>query len=199
MSWDRLKLITPPEAAVLDLASAKAQIDADYDDDDSLVEGAVAAALASIDGPKGAGIALLTQTWQLTLDGWLREIVLPLGPFQQVKSVTYVSLDGSIQTLDPSMYVVDDGSDPVTITRAFGVAWPSTRLQKACVKVQFVCGFGDDASNVPADLIQAMKLLVSHWYQNRDAVVGVDNRDSSTELPLGVTWILDRYRPSSIA
>ena len=41
-------------------------------------------------------------------------------------------------------------------------------------------------------------LLVGHWYEHREAVVGVDARDSSTPLPLGVDRILDAYRPALV-
>jgi hypothetical protein len=40
----------------------------------------------------------------------------------------------------------------------------------------------------------AMLFMVSHFYEYRDAVVGVDNRDSSVELPLGVEALISPYR-----
>ena len=71
-------------------------------------------------------------------------------------------------------------------------------MPQGAVKVTFTAGFGD-ASTIPDDLKAAVKLLIGHWYEHREAVVGVEARDSSTPLPLGVDLILDGYRPHLVA
>ena len=93
----------------------------------------------------------------------------------------------------------DLDADPVHIRRHFGVVWPLLGITPGAAKVKFTTGFGATADAVPEDLKHAVLLLVSHFYNHRDAVVGVDNRDSSGPLPLGVDSILDRYRVGRIA
>jgi uncharacterized phiE125 gp8 family phage protein len=199
MSFDRLARVEAPEGAILDLDTVKAHLRVEHSDEDELIEGYMAAAEAWIDGPVGIGRALLTQQWRLRLDMWPGVIKIPLGPVQSVDGIQYVGLDGSTQTLDPAAYIVDLDSDPSTVSRQFGISWPSPRLVKNAVTVTFTCGFGDAATDVPRTIVQAMLLLVSHWFRNRDAVVGVDARDSSTELPLGVSALLDPWRAGSVA
>ena len=199
--WDRLKQITPPEGDVLALADAKAQcrLETTFTDDDTLLTDLIQAAEAMIDGPNGIGVALLTQQWTLALDWWPFDgLRLPLTPFQSLDQVQYVDLSGALQTLDPATYVVDDISSPARFCRAWGAYWPPVRPQFGAVRITFTAGW-TEAADVPQDLKQAAKLLISHWYQNRDAVVGVENRDSSTELPLGFTRITERYRAGWLA
>lgn len=48
-----------------------------------------------------------------------------------------------------------------------------------------------DRDPVPADLKLAIKMLVGHWYENREAtLVGI----SAEELPLGVWDIINQHR-----
>ena len=203
MSWTRLARVAAPSGDVVTRDEAKAHLRVAFPDDDVLIDGYIAAALGAVDGPKGAGICLLEQQWRLSLDGFpcrsglaRREpsIEIPLGPVTSIDQITYLDQNGDQQTLDPSIYVYDLDAKPVRIQRAFGQAWPAVRCQPGSVKVKFTAGFGA-AADVPDDLKIAIKLLVGHYYEHREAVVGVDNRDSSAPLPLGVDLVLDRYRP----
>ena len=54
--------------------------------------------------------------------------------------------------------------------------------------MQFVAGYGDEELDMPETTVQAIRLLVGHWYENREAV-------SSTgaipkEVPFGVMSLL---------
>ena len=209
MSWTRLARVTAPSGDIVTLGEAKAHLRVDFADDDDLIGGLIEAAIGAIDGPKGVGVCLLTQQWRLSLDGlpctgswWRREpsmrrsIEIPLSPVISVDEITYLDLGGVRQTLDASLYVYDLDAKPLRIERAFGQVWPQARHQPGSVKVTFTAGFGEDATGIPADLKAAMKLLIGHYYVHREAVVGVDNRDSSAPLPLGVDLILNRYRPA---
>lgn len=195
--WASLARTTAPaDGPVVTLAQAKAQCRIDHPDDDDYLNTLIGAAVAHIDGPYGAGVPLLTQSWRLSLDRWpLDSIIVPLSPVLSIDKITYVDLAYTLNTLASSLYVYDLDAQPVRIRRSFGSIWPITGLEPGAVKVDFTCGLDP----VPADIQHAILLLVSHWYQNREAVVGVENRDSSTIMPLGVDAILDRYRAGRIA
>lgn len=50
---------------------------------------------------------------------------------------------------------------------------------------------GEDQEEIPPALIEAVCMLVAHWYENREAsLVGV----SAQELPFGVAEIVREYR-----
>src|SRR3990167_7541589 len=85
-----------PTEEPLSLEEAKLHLKLDATDDDELVFGLIAAARASAEDYTGR--ALITQTWQLKIDGdWLEvdepcghRIVLPRPPIASVASVQYV-------------------------------------------------------------------------------------------------------------
>lgn len=207
-----LRLVDAPDGALLSLDEAKAHLRIDGGFEDATVEALIEAAAARVDGYAGVlGRALITQTWQVSLPRfdarwhgyrWAtvrphhphwRQIDLPLPPLQSVTSIAYTDPNGDPQTLDPAQYVVLDG--PISAVRlAPGCCWPSTQCDNArAVTITFVAGYGD-AGDVPRPIRSAMLLLVGHLYGHREAVVGVENRDSSTELPLGVSALLAPYR-----
>jgi uncharacterized phiE125 gp8 family phage protein len=62
-------LVTPPVAAPVSLAEAKAHLRVDFDDEDALISGLIDAATQHLDGWSGVlGRALMPQTWEMSLD-----------------------------------------------------------------------------------------------------------------------------------
>jgi uncharacterized phiE125 gp8 family phage protein len=204
-----------PSVPLLSLDEAKAQCRVLHSDDDVLIEALIDAATQRFDGPSGIlGRALVEQTWTLYLDHFhvhwrrgfrlwshplmvprhrWRTIELPLPQLISVASIGYVDCNGDNQTVDPSTYAVLDG-ERAEISLLPGQLWPQTAIQPRAVSISFTCGYGAAAADVPAPIRHAAKLLVSHYYEHRDAVVGVENRDSSTEMPLGVAALIAPYR-----
>jgi uncharacterized phiE125 gp8 family phage protein len=194
--WNRLTRTVDPVGDVLTLADMKVHLHVEAADtgQDTDIQGKINAAVRRVDGPRGLGIALLDQTWRLSLDRWpCFEVELPLGPVKAVTSVTYVDVNGAVQTLDPSLYELDLDKRPARLFPTFGNYWPLARLKPGAVKITFTAGYGA-AANVPEDIVLALKLLTAHWFEHREAVVGVEARDSSTPLPLGVDLLLEDYR-----
>lgn len=200
MYWDRLTRTAAPASALMTSDDIKSHVNIDWDDDDDYLDALIAAATARIDGPFGEGIPLLTQSWAISLDHLPGQYFqIPMYPVQSVDSITYVDVNGDTQTLDPSLYLVDYGRNPVVIAHAHQAQFPSVQRQLGCVKINFTCGYGDDPSDVPADILHAVRLLVGHYYLNREAVVGIGSRDTPQELPFGVGPILSNYKPITFA
>lgn len=124
---------------------------------------------------------LITQTWDDKREAFPsggEPIELPFAPIASITSITYVDGDGTSQTWSASDYQTELPSGPCAmpgrILPAYGESYPSTRQQFNAVIVRFVAGYGAAASSVPASLKAAMKLLIAHWYEQREAVaVGV--------------------------
>lgn len=159
--------------------------------------------------------ALITQTWEFNLDDfplsklvdmpWSeylefrnRAILLPRPPLQSVTSVQYVDSDGSTQTLASSIYRVDTKSEPARLTEAEGETWPTTDHVTNAVTITYVAGYQpdnssppDEAANVPQPIKHAMKLLIGHWYENREQV-NVGN--IVTPMPSAAHALLAPYR-----
>jgi uncharacterized phiE125 gp8 family phage protein len=134
-----LTLITPPdgEPVVATEAIDHLRLEADTEED-ALIASLVTSAREIIETQTGR--ALITQTWELTLDrfpcgtvgygaSWVRttQIQLPKPPIQSVTSVKYIDTDGVLQTLASTEYTVDTTSMRGRIVPAWGKVWPSTR------------------------------------------------------------------------
>lgn len=191
--FNRLTRVTAPTDSILDVNDVKDHLR--VDGDDNLVARLIDVATAHIEGPNGAGIALLTQTWRLSLDCLTPCISLLMGPVTGVTSVTYTDYSGNVQTLDPSLYTVDVDHQPARIARKPFAVYPPDLGGAGSVKVTFTCGYGT-ADDVPADLKHAALLLIGHFYENREATTSAS---SITKLPLGYESIIARYAAVALA
>jgi len=108
-------------------------------------------------------------------------IDIPMPPLQSITSVRYDDFSGTLQTLDPSLYNTSLQFSP-RIQPQYSKVWPISRPTIDSVQITFVCGYGNQQSNVPVNVQQAMKLHVAHLYENREAVAA----GGMVEVPLAV-------------
>lgn len=134
--------------------------------------------------------AYITQTITGKLDRFYSPIILPRPNLQSVTSITYIDTAGDEQTLSTDIYDVDTTSTPGEITLAYNQSWPTHRSQHHAVTIVFVTGYGGAAADVPSDVIAAIKLMVGHLYENREATSGFN----VNEIPMGVKSLLSMDR-----
>lgn len=193
--WGRLTRTVAPTEQPVTIADAKRQCRVTSSSEDEFIGELIEAATAAIDGPNGIGLAMITQTWQLVLDGFPAEIELPLYPVQSIVSISYTDADGNLnQLLDPALYELNKYATRAIISPAYNVTWPSVLAGRNRVGVTFRAGYGL-APAVPPDLKRAILLLVGHWYNHREAVV---IGQAGQALPHAVESILARYRVGTV-
>lgn len=133
--------VTPPSGPVVLLAELKAHLRVDGDDDDPLITALEAAAVAHLDGYRGIlRRCILPQIWAVSFDA-AGTYRLPLPDVQAVTASTGTAIL-SQDALGHSVEI----SEPCTV--AMTCALPDDALDAVCM---------------------AIKLLVGHWYQNREA------------------------------
>lgn len=184
-----LKIATPPTEELIGLAEAKLHCRIDLDDDDYLLVGLIRSARETIELISRR--ALISQSWDLVLDAWPggTSLELPRPPLQSVTSIKYYDDDDSVATMSSDDYYVDTYSEPGRIVLRSDATWPAGTLRVANgVIVRFVAGFGDTAGDVPERYVQALKLLVGHWYENRESIIATGAVPK--EIPLGVQSLL---------
>lgn len=163
-----------------------------------LVDALVKSATAHLDGIDGVlGRALISQQWKMTADAFPACFHLPLPPLIRVDEIEYVDGNGVGQTLATDQYQIvgAGGSSSAMIEPAYGASWPATRAVREAVSVTFTCGYGDNPDDVPAPLRAAIKLLLGHLYENREAsVIGT----IVAELPFAVQALIAPYRVWSL-
>lgn len=156
--------------------------------------------------------ALITQTWELSLDAhprspsdddwWdgVREgpvtvsvadrVELPIAPLQSVESINSYS-DDDTETLMDSGYHVDTRATPGRVVLSSGGVWPSFTRTHSGIVIQYKSGYGDAATDVPAPLRQAIMIVAADWYENRESrVIGTISASAGNSLEV----ILEKYR-----
>ena len=184
---------TEPSVEPVSLSEAKLHLRVDTDADDDLIERLIT--VARRESEKIARRSLITQTLSLTLDGWPAPVfTLPRPPVQSIVAITYTESNGDEITLDSDVYAFDAATGRVFLES--GQSWPAVELRPyASVNVEYVAGYGDAATDVPAEYKQAILLLVGHYHENREAVV-VGAGFTATALPLAVRSLLTSDRGS---
>ncbi|MFM1815269.1 MAG: hypothetical protein RLZ98_1964 [Pseudomonadota bacterium] len=181
-----LTLTVQPAAEPLTLGEAKHHLRVDGSDDDSFIESLITTSRLHIEAT--LGIALITQGWKLTLDRWPGQVVaLPLRPLKTVDAVRVFDGAGAAVPVDASAYTVD-----IAAGRIFtDSVWPHPGRTHAGIELDFTAGFGASASDVPEPIRQALKLLVAHWYEHREAVT---TGDRGARIPIGVSDLLAPWK-----
>lgn len=134
-------------------------------------------------------LALITQTLQLTMDGFpgqdrrynrcgYHEIVLPRPPFQSIVSFHYVDMNGTLQSLTEDTtygnstslqytYQLATGGERAAarLTPSFGRPWPPIRWVPNNVLIQYKTGFGDTATTVPEAIKTEIRIRTKWLYE----------------------------------
>jgi uncharacterized phiE125 gp8 family phage protein len=167
VNW-RLTRTVAPAIEPVSVPEARAHCSYDDTDQDDLIASLITTAREMVETDTQR--ALITQTWTLKLDGFPCDYIEGrLCPLGSVTGIAYTDSAGDAQTLATSVYLVSN-SEPWRITLKYGQSWPTTLAQADVVTVTFTAGYGG-AADVPERAKQAIKLLVGHWFQNREAVI----------------------------
>lgn len=196
-----LTVITGPTQEPLSLQEAKDHLRVTAADEDGLIAGYILAARQFVEDQTRR--RFLTQTLDYTLDDWpytsaggyyRTRIELPVLPVASITSLKYYDTTGTQQTMSSSDYVLRNATGPIAyIEPAYGVTWPAVRCQSEAITVRMVVG--GTLSEVPNPLMQAMRMMIGHWYANREAI-NIGN--IVTQLDFAVEALISPYRPTRL-
>jgi len=181
-------LLTPPVNEPLTLAEAKAFLRVEHGDDDAVIIALIAAARVHVEAMTRR--ALLAQTWRFVLDAWPRDgrFAPRIGPLRELVAVRLVDADGEARAIDGESFFVDVGAN-VIAAPCFALPAPRSHGRaRAGIELDVRCGYGADADDVPADLRQAVRLLLAHWYDHRVATA------DGALVPASVSALIAPYR-----
>jgi uncharacterized phiE125 gp8 family phage protein len=178
-------LLTPPVNEPLTLAEAKAFLRVEHGDDDAVIIALIAAARVHVEAMTRR--ALLAQTWRFVLDAWPRDgrFAPRIGPLRELVAARLFDADGTVRDMDGESFVVDVGANVIA---APCFALPVPGRARAGIALDVRCGYGADAADVPADLRQAVRLLLAHWYDHRVATA------DGALVPASVSALIAPYR-----
>lgn len=184
------KLITGPTVEPIDLATLKAWCRIDVTAEDTLLE-TLCIPAARTDCENAIGRVLLSQTWEVVLDGWpsQQSIKLPAAPAIAITSVKYIDTDGVEQTLSGSAYMLDKDSEPGWVLPAYGTTWPEAMDTANAVRVRYTAGYGTAATAVPHPLRVWVALRAAALWENRSAL-----SDRPLNINPALSGLIDPYR-----
>jgi uncharacterized phiE125 gp8 family phage protein len=184
-------LLSGPATEPVSLDDAKAYLKLDTDDEDALVTTLITAARLHVEGTTGR--ALITQSWRLVLDDWppVGLVRLPVAPLQSLTAITAYDVNGDPVTLSTDGVLWDAQAAPSLLYLPAGFGDEVILRPLQGVEIDYVAGYGADASDVPATLCQALLLLVAYWFENRGAVVLAG---TGSIVPSGFDQIIGAYR-----
>ena len=184
-------VVQPAVQSLISLAEAKDQCRVDFADDDAAITRLTLAATETVEAYVQR--KYMAQTLEWVCERWPVDQPFPVAGVNGfdgmvLNSVTYADLTGAQQTLDPNQYWGKAAGQTLRFVPRWYIILPW--LGDALERVVLNFSVPGDETTVPASAKHACALLVSHWYENPDAVVGVENRDSSAEMPQSVERLL---------
>lgn len=165
----RTSLVTAPDIEPVTVAEVRTQLRVDLTDEDTYIALCITTARQWCENYTQR--KFITQTWRLYLDKFaVREITLPYGRLQSISSIQYYDTNNALQTLSSDEYEIDIYGDEGMVRPKDGYDWPATYPRLNAVIITFICGYGDDATDVPEGLRHAIKYTAGQLYENRESI-----------------------------
>ncbi len=210
-------LVTPPSVDPVTMAELKERLVITDDSENDMINAFALAAIQYIE--RMTGIALITQTWKLTLDHWptqntpwwdgvrdgaiselfgsqyAADVELPRFPLQSVSSVTVYDEDGTSTAVTiADVFDVDAASSPGRITLKHGATWPVALRANNAIEIQYIAGYGDAATDVPPLLKTAILQMAAYLYSHR----GDDCEVGDAYMKSGAQAIASMYKVARV-
>ena len=182
----KYKLVTAPASLPLTVNEVKEHLRITNTGEDNYINNLIKTATKSTE--KYLNRALLTQTYDLYLDRWENVIQLPFPPLVSVTSVTY----NVNQTLATSLYKVVNSAEPGYIQRAYDTSYPTLDNIPDAIVIRYICGYGEDAEDIPEDIRHALLLQVGDMYAHRETML------SDTRVFILRKYLYDLIHPYKI-
>ncbi|MGA3315242.1 MAG: hypothetical protein ABSC64_02245 [Candidatus Korobacteraceae bacterium] len=195
-----IQVLVPPKdyPVTLDEAAAFLHVDPSNVSQSKMIESIIAAATGMVE--KYIGRALLTQTLVMEYMPNPPEI-LPMrlhpfraAPLQSVASIYSFDQQGNEYLQSTEKYFVDTKTIPGRVQLLMGFWWDY--YVYGFYQITYTAGFGDDRSDVPPEIKQAILAQISQIYQSREEF---DYTIAPQAEVLLQDWKLDEwdYRDSS--
>ena len=187
------QITVQPTSEPVSLIEAKAHLRVDFSDDDTLINELIASSRVLCE--RWTNRVFITQTWRQNENFFTNPIELKVNPVITLTSLKYIDLDENQQQItDTTANLQKDFlSDNAAIYEGLTNGWPSIGNSINPIEIITVCGYGA-ASDVPEPIKHAIKLMISHFYENREMINVTIALAVQIEIPKGVKDILAPFR-----
>ncbi len=177
----------------LEEARAQLNLGESETDDDALIGGYIAGVAAHLESQYGIVVDRAEREWIFDRFGPVMILRATSIEIDSV-AVTYLDSAGAEQVLE-GVRVIPTRKH-YRLAPVIGSEWPIAASGPGVITVTAQAGYVSDAETsegVPSDIKVIGKMMVAHWYLNREAV----GRDMG-EVPLSVAALLEPYDPLSV-
>jgi hypothetical protein len=167
---------------------------------------------------EATGLALLNQSWRLSLDMWPegraawwdgvrqgsitelhggsgRSLTLPRYPLSSVTSCKVFDEAGNqVVVTIAATFDVDTYSKPGRLALKRGATWPIALRAVNAIEIDYIAGHGDTVASVPGPLKRAVRHLAAYLFEHRGDACAADDMLAKS----GAGAILGAYRVQRI-
>ncbi len=134
---------------------------------------------------------LISQDCLLYLDkiSKTRLLDIVVGPIQTVTQIQIYNANNSPTLIAPDSYELDLISYPARLFQK-QADWAQETRKFNAIEITMRIGYGDNSTDVPEPIRQAMRILVAHWFERREPVI---LGSSAVHVPETVVSLLTPY------
>ena len=202
------KVTAPPEVTPITLSEVKSFAKISTTTDNSLITMMIEAATEQAE--KFTRRDFITRTYKTFRDSFpgdfqgLRSMVhrvnaftdsgnhgfeIRRSPLQSIESVKYIDTTGAVIVIPTTVYYSTLEEDYSTLLTQQGQSWPDDEAEQLqVITVEFKTGFGDEATDIPGDIRNALLQHVTWLYENRG------DCDDGTNIPPAAKRTYLQYR-----
>ncbi|WDI41829.1 head-tail connector protein [Bremerella sp. P1] len=178
--------VTKSDTLPITLADVKSHLLVEHDLDDDLITSYIWTAISYAEDYTGRDFTATTYDWVLSC--WHEKFELPRVPVTAITSLKYYDSDNSQQTWSSSnYYTIIPTNMPAILVPDANITKPSLKARPDAITIRFSAGY----TALPWQVDAAIKLIVGHLYENRQAEI---TGTITTELKLGVDRLLSQHR-----
>lgn len=201
------KLITEPAVKAVSIDDVKSFLRITSTSENAIIDGFIEAATQFVE--RHTNRKLINQTWDYFLNqfpgtrrgqpwwdgvrqghkqtvlGQADFVELPFGPAQSITLVNTFDQDNNETTFSSSDYSLDDTNAPPRIILNDGSTWPTDLRTQHAIKIRAVYGYGAGPSQVPQDLVLAVKIIAAKMYETRGVCSDDELLDGTVKSLIG--------------
>jgi len=137
------------------------------------------------------GVYPIHVVWTASLDStpWEKNLWLRNLPIVSIDKVYGLDADDAETVADAADYAADLENGIVS-----SYSWPSGDKNFGSFNIEYTHGLGVNAAAVPEDVKTALKQIVTHWFEHREAYTEKQFR----EVPGAAARIIQQYKPARV-
>ena len=185
MSYTLTRLSDSGSPALMTLSDAKVHLRVDHDEEDALISSLIDVAKDTIE--QRIWRSLTTSTWRYMTADYQCGIPLPRPPVISIETVSYRDAKG---VLTPTLM-----SDYWFVPEEARLHWhPTITFPKdtQAVVIDYTAGF----TIIPPALIQAARLMIGNWFNQREMVI-FDRAEIFETIPTAATNLMELWSARS--